>query len=308
VNAISLLCSFNACFRNPALVSLHSALSHLPTDWRIHLEIVSDSDPQEFCRALLAALDGRHANLSIHYTEFDETRFYGARDPRHLSWLTYGRLLLSKIDFPTERVLYLDADTFTRHSLRELCSVDLEDLPVAAAHELHGKHLPEELAAFCSPLAGPDMRFPYFNAGVLVIDVARWRHENIDKRTLSFLTAHPEVCMAADQCALNVVLAGRWKMVDGGWNYLESQFRRAGHRHGSRTARIVHFAGIRKPWRPRYSQSQIAREYFAYAAAAGIHGWRPSRKEWIKEILDARMSIYGYHLQQIRKRVVNGNF
>ena len=58
----------------------------------------------------------------------------------------------------------------------------------------------------------------YFNAGVLLIDVAAWRDAELSRRSLACLAQYRQHVYWWDQYALNVVLAGRWGPLDERWN------------------------------------------------------------------------------------------
>jgi lipopolysaccharide biosynthesis glycosyltransferase len=105
---------------------------------------------------------------------------------------------------PVERVLYLDADVLVRADLAKLWRFDLGSKSVGAAVDVgfpagHGEH------------AGP----PYFNAGVLLIDLARVRRrlDDLLKTAESMRTAR-----FADQDALNAHFGDDWTELPVAWN------------------------------------------------------------------------------------------
>ena len=51
---------------------------------------------------------------------------------------------------------------------------------------------------------------PYFNAGVMLIDLDAWRREDLVGRMLACLRRHRRDVLWWDQYALNVELAGHW--------------------------------------------------------------------------------------------------
>jgi len=95
-----------------------------------------------------------------------------------------------------------------------------------------------------------DPTVPYFNAGVLIIDLDSWRRAHVGERALSFIAQYRPALM--DQDALNAVVSGQWLELDPMWNTITYWFRsRSRQRRYSallRRARIVHYAGHRKPW------------------------------------------------------------
>ena len=168
----------------------------------------------------------------------------------HFTATTYARLLIGGL-LPGEldRVLYLDGDILVSGDVGELWATDLGGVTVGAVMDLP-----------CYPLnrkLGLPGDAPYFNAGVLLIDLQRWRRLKIGERSLALAREHPDRLTWADQCALNLVLHGDWTALDRVWNFQSLDVARLvnGHvRFNSvdpgrlAAARLVHFNGRSKPW------------------------------------------------------------
>jgi len=99
---------------------------------------------------------------------------------------------------------------------------------------------------------------PYFNAGVLVVDLQAWRSQEVGQRAIEYLGRYSRSINLADQDALNAVLHDRWTQLEDRWNVLGGL---AGRRHlepkgipyarmaaAARDPAIIHFAGHLKPW------------------------------------------------------------
>jgi lipopolysaccharide biosynthesis glycosyltransferase len=83
---------------------------------------------------------------------------------------------------------------------------------------------------------------PYFNSGVMVLDLKAIRTERIFAEALRWGLDNPDRCQMVDQDALNAVLDGRWQTLDWRWNatnYLSGAM--------PKEPFIRHFAG-NKPW------------------------------------------------------------
>jgi lipopolysaccharide biosynthesis glycosyltransferase len=90
----------------------------------------------------------------------------------------------------------------------------------------------------------------YFNAGVLVMDLDRWRAGDVGTRLTDFLERYGETTWFSDQEALNAVLWDDWQPLDRGWNYIThvvESFLPAPELEPQDPG-IVHFAGRSKPW------------------------------------------------------------
>jgi len=120
-------------------------------------------------------------------------------------------LVASELD----RVIYLDADMVVRHRLRPLWEFDLESAVIGAVRD--------PLVPWFGAPKGPPWRdldvdpaSPYFNAGMMLIDVSSWRRDEVSNKTIEVLRKAP--LPYADQCALNTVLIDRWAQLPPTFN------------------------------------------------------------------------------------------
>ena len=190
-----------------AAVTLLSVLEHTP-DARLFTLV-----PSDFRQA--AALQGTVGSaLSIIRT--DPARFADLSVWEGGSVAAYLRLAMGDaLDAP--RVIYLDSDVVVRTDLGPLWATALSDFVLGAVPDVSFAH--RERLGF-----EPDE--PYFNTGVAVIDLERWRADRVAERTILWAQANPERLSWADQCALNGVLRAGWHTLDPGWNMQAAQFGR----------------------------------------------------------------------------------
>lgn len=151
---------------------------------------------------------------------------------------TYGTLLRLMIGtvFPADvrRILYIDIDTLVMRDLTALFDMDLGDA-VAAVRRTPMGHL--------AHLGVPPES--YFNSGVMLVNLDRWRTEGFEKKTFATITAHAQHLTYWDQCALNIALAGRTIPLDATYNHI---FDASEPQTGDPLPHIIHYAGAYKPW------------------------------------------------------------
>ncbi len=122
----------------------------------------------------------------------------------------YARLLIGDL-LPAgwDRVIYLDSDTITRHPLTELWTIDLRGNLLGAVRD---DYVPTWRQLGLNP------GLPYFNSGVMVIDLDAWRRTRLGERAMRYLVEHRGQIRLFDQDALNAAAAGRWWQLDTVWN------------------------------------------------------------------------------------------
>ncbi|MFI2710825.1 glycosyltransferase family 8 protein [Micromonospora sp. NPDC018662] len=220
-----------------------------------------------------AALDGlgRVGDARFHQVA-DGLRIpdWHAADNPNYNWWTSASLrrlhLAEVVPESVERVLYLDADTLAVEDVTALHDTDLQGRCLAAVGvDRPPGYWPEALAA-----AGDRRTHTrYFNSGVLVLDLHRWREQRVGPRAAALYQAHERVLRHPDQDTLNILLDDQWVGVDPRWNRLV-QYHRGDPFGLERMAAldtdegILHFGGRVKPWHDSYPDTPLRRRYRAY--------------------------------------------
>lgn len=154
--------------------------------------------------------------------------------------ITWTRVLVEDVVSPeVEKVLYLDADVLVRRSLDPLLSISLRPSVAAAvidpAFPTHGARGADYARALGVPPGTP-----YFNSGVLLIDVEGWSRHGVGEKVSAVVRRRSVPLDFVDQDALNAVLLGRWRELDPKWNSAATA--------DAADPSIVQFVGSPKPW------------------------------------------------------------
>jgi lipopolysaccharide biosynthesis glycosyltransferase len=193
----------------------------------------------------------------------------------HYSIDNYTRLWMAEF-FPAsvDKVLYLDSDMVVTGDISGLWNAPLGDAVIGAV-TIPG-------STRCSAFDIPE-QYGYFNSGVLVVDLARWRREDIFTRLIEYLVANSEKIVDADQDVLNACLYDRRLTLPYIYNAI-SPFFFEYHPLGisadelaavRANARIVHFNGASKPWSYLCRHPRRA-DYWRYLACTE---WRDDEPE-----------------------------
>ena len=127
----------------------------------------------------------------------------------------FGRFFIDEL-LPKniDKILYLDCDTTVTGPLKELYDVlpDRNYVIAAAMEPTIYKETREML--------GMKPEDPYYNSGVLLIDMNMWRAEDGDKKLLDYYRSIEEASVFADQDAINGFLSGRIKTISPKYNFV----------------------------------------------------------------------------------------
>ncbi len=186
--------------------------------------------------------------------------FEGLRLDPGRSEIVYLRLALpSAFAAEYRRILYLDSDIFVESGdFSALLDVEIGDRPIAAVRDNSQWRTPGRRPKQFRRLGLPAA--PYFNAGVMLIDLSRWLKRDVTGRAVALGRENRDRMIRHDQNLLNAVLRGHWAELHPTWNW---QYTHATDiLAGFRSPNVVHFIGPRKPWSgkggrvaPRYRRS-----------------------------------------------------
>ncbi|MGZ8202203.1 MAG: glycosyltransferase family 8 protein [Burkholderiales bacterium] len=224
--------------------------------------------------------------------------------------LTYTRIFTpAYVPANCAKAIFLDSDLLILQDLGRLWDVPAKDTHVLAVQDPAVPFVSscDGLARYEALRIAPET--PYFNAGLMVVNVEKWRSDDIPAAALRFIEAHAHELNYCDQDALNAVLIGKWRALDPRW---QVQPRFAGSRqmplpHLAPDARLAlvadpwvyHFSGRLKPW--AYSGNGAAdRLFFEYLDRTGWKGWRPQAgpKGVFLRLYDSRLRGWWYPLEQ----------
>lgn len=154
----------------------------------------------------------------------------------HVSNATYYRLIMAEI-LPKhiDKILYLDSDVVVISPLEELYNIDLENYFIAA-----------------SGFSGTLVKSKGFNSGVMVVNLEKWRNEQISTKVIDFATQNRDKLPYHDQSALNRVIKQNYLIIDRKWNFQVDlsprKIQKPDDNIALKNARIIHYIGSSKPW------------------------------------------------------------
>jgi lipopolysaccharide biosynthesis glycosyltransferase len=254
---------------SPLLVTVMSLLETLRSGTGLDLYVMA-GELTSGTRQKLEAI--RSDRVALHWVVLDHSKLEPLRGHGYPNSSAANFRLIAGSSLPPDlkKVIYLDADILIQRDILELWNRPLEGNIALAVQDAYIQRFP----AFLSP-GGPER--PYFNSGVMVIDLEAWRTAEIERRCLEGAHRFPQGTKWLDQHLLNVCLAGRWGKLSPVWNkqffldllpdwrsspYEEPQFREARH-----SPAIIHFCSRTKPWHAFCDHPW--KEVLAYRAVLG---------------------------------------
>lgn len=191
-------------------------------------------------------LISKNQDININIKKFKNSnvnfqKFFNV-DNKHISIATMYRLYLEYyIDTSIEKILYLDADVFAINRFSGAVNETFRKL-------INSSYV---LGAFdvVNYNKGTKLK-PYFNAGVLFIDLKKWREQNITKKLLEEYDLNPNY-KYHDQDILNNVFKDSFLNIDEKLNLhisLEDNAIKKFRKKIKENSVLIHYVGATKPW------------------------------------------------------------
>ena len=115
------------------------------------------------------------------------------------------------IDESVDRILYLDSDTIIDGSLSELAGTDLQGKTIGMVLDSLGSSHKSQI--------GLSDQEDYFNSGVILFDLRKWREKEYSKKIVSHVTDQRNNYPAPDQDLLNIICRGDIARLDMKYNF-----------------------------------------------------------------------------------------
>jgi lipopolysaccharide biosynthesis glycosyltransferase len=243
-------------------------LEHATHASALHFHVMDGGLTEEDRAVLRASLNSGPAPATINFLGFDQGPVQDLQRSRVITRTAYARLFLGEALPPeVERCVYVDCDLLFERDVTELWATDLDGHVLGAVDN----------ALWDDPvryqrrlgLANP----AYFNSGVLLVDVVRWRASSVGERAILFARRAGDRLILHDQDALNGALDGAWLRLAPYWNMWVIH----PSMHADSRA-VFHFMGAPKPWQADYA-GRFADKFYDYldrTAYAGARPWNPA--------------------------------
>jgi lipopolysaccharide biosynthesis glycosyltransferase len=196
----------------------------------------------------LEAIAERYGHHLIDVTISDQD-LEGLVTNYHFRKESYYRLFIAeKLQLP--KALFLDADIVVNGSIEDLYSTDIEDCYLAAViNPGFDSHKDLEMSE----------ESKYFNAGVMLLNLAWFRRDNLKEGVIDLVTRKPWAVPFLEQCGLNSMVNGRWKELHPKFNLQGCFFETEIETYSSlfpgrdlidavQSPVIIHYSGSGKPW------------------------------------------------------------
>lgn len=223
-------------------VTLESILDNASKDYQYKFYVLTTNICEEFQNALLKY---NSEDVSVEFVQLAETiknvkEKFAIRD--YYSMATYYRFFIADMFPQYDKALYLDCDIAVTGDISELYNKDIRNFYLGAIPDESLNMFPP-FATYVEKALGVPAK-EYFNAGIMVMNLAKFRKYDILKQFVDLMNKYT-FRVAQDQDYLNVLCKGKVNFIGLEWNkgaVFNSDF-------DNSKLKLVHYNLNRKPWR-----------------------------------------------------------
>jgi len=262
-DCIQVVIAANGPYLVPLMACMNSMLQHTTRIIGFHL-LIAEGETAILETPVLELVGGR----LVEFVEFNTDRVQSLIKVwkglnRHSNALNHARFYLPELFPSLSTTIYLDPDTIVKADIGEIWDTFLErtekerfyfSAVVSKKIDIHSSTY-SFLVNCDDPLVRSRVTNPqskYFNAGVFVTDLQRWREDDVTGQLEFWMKENKQrkLWNWGSQAPLSLVFYGKWQELKYEWNERRTKYRTdEENRLLSDTVKIYHFTGEPKPWK-----------------------------------------------------------
>lgn len=282
---IVLVCAADNNYAMPLAVTVRSALANLGNNQKIALFILDGGITESNKNKIIKSLQSE--KIEISWIQPDNTLFANLVLTRHLTPSCYYRLLITEfLPLEFQKAIYLDTDMVVTGDLGEIWNIDIGDDYALAVQDDVEMYISMSDGLINYQQVGLSGDAKYFNSGLIVINLQKWRTDNIGAKVIEYIRQNQEY-VRNDQDGLNAVLTGKWRELHPKWNQMpriydysswkNSPFPEDVYQDALEEPCIIHFTNTPKPWYAGVKKECTHPKkdlFFQYLDVTDWSGWR----------------------------------
>ena len=213
-NSINVLFASDDNFAPYLGVAIYSFLKNNHQDFRkINIHILAKRISKENKTILEEIASPFGGNNLIFIEDEGISKILGKKIQANRALSSFSRLFAASfLDETIEKVLYLDADSLILGSFKELWETNIENYYVAGVLDVGPDYV--------KTAVGLSKDVNYINAGVLLINLKKWRNEDVESKFIDFLEKNNMQVYNNDQGIINATLNDSILIVDPKFNLM----------------------------------------------------------------------------------------
>lgn len=308
-DTVALVCCADNNYAMPLAVMVRSACENLSHQYKLLVFVIDGGIQAANKKRIWASVDPTRCDIRFIAKPDDLIKdFEGfklsdktglAQLASHITGPALFKLLIPEI-LPSDldRAIFLDCDLVVRGDLGKLWDTNLDDKYILAVQEFWIPYISAKGGIVNYQELGLPGDAKYFNSGVMVFNLKKWREDKISAKAIEYFKQNKEFLLWWDQDVLNAILVNQWGELDPKWNVTPGVHKVISGQHPLfpqticdsliQDPYVVHYATASKPWstpKTSFLDTFVHREvFFQYVDLTDWSGWRLNfwRLTWVR--------------------------
>ena len=280
-------------------VTIISILKNSNNSEEFNFYILNDGNITQKNKSLLNKLKRiKHFNIKWVTVNTNDYVDQGTNLREDITITTNYRFSLASVLPDIEKIIFLDADLIVQGSLSALWQLDIANYYMACCPWL----VEVQDREYNRKLDIPD-EYLYTNTGVMLVNLNKWREDNVEKEFFINAKKYRSVCKFLDQDVLNITLYKNIYYLNQKWNFRPSiwfnlaYYKNNEYKEAFDNPQIIHWADPIKPW-----QKDTVKYFNVYRNYAKLTSFF---KEIYKDIETEKRKIFISKLFSIKNNYKN---
>ncbi|HYX13518.1 MAG TPA: glycosyltransferase family 8 protein [Nostoc sp.] len=306
---IVLVCAADDNFSMPIASATRSVIANFQSEHKLVLYIIdggiSKLNKQRITKNL------KSEQVSINWLNPKKQHFKNAPTSSIFPTAAYYRLLIPQL-LPKQfnKAIYIDSDVIVQGNIEELWNIDIGEYYLLAAQDMGAPYVSSPKGLINYQYLGISPESKYFNSGVLVMNLKKWREDKIFEKIIEYLTRNKQYVRWYDQDGMNAILAGKWGELEPRWNQMpflfeysswqDSPFTEDVFNQLIKNPDVIHFATRDKPWHNscKHPDKDL---FFQYLDNSIWSNWHA--EQFIKKERQRRMAFLHNIYHMVKQRI-----
>ncbi|WNZ27668.1 glycosyltransferase family 8 protein [Leptolyngbya sp. NK1-12] len=249
-DSVVVVCAADNNYAMPLAVTIRSALEHLESNKKMLLFVIDDGIyPRVKCR-IVKSLPAERCEVRW-LPRPEQAEMQTILNEENAKFTVFSKATLYRLMIPEllprefSKAIYLDCDLVVKADISKLWEMDLGDNYLLAACTKYVRIVSHSrgLANWRELGFAPDDK--HLSAGVLVLNLDKWRSNNLCAIALDYIVHNHQYIRGMDNDVLVAIVRNGWGELDLRWNNTEA---RRMTQEEIDDSYILHYTSPEKPW------------------------------------------------------------
>lgn len=312
-NSIVLVCAADDNYSMPLAATTRSVVASMQNPQNLSLYIIDGGISGANKERIIQNLQSEQ--VKITWIKARRSQFKNMQISSTVTIAAYYRLLIPAfLPNEIEKAIYIDSDVIVRSDIEALWNQDIGDNYLLAVQDMGAPSVSSPRGLVNYQELGIPADSKYFNSGVLVFNLKKWRQNNTSLEVIKYLNDYKQYVRWFDQDGLNAILAGKWGELDARWNQMPYLFRFGSWQESPLSEEeynnllnhpyIIHYSTREKPWNDNcnHPQKELFYEYLDNSIWSNWYVEQAAKKRRQKQMAMFQ-NLYGSLKKQIKSLI-----